>query len=339
MNSTSYRATIPSLPEDNSRPLWSVMIPTYNCANYLRETLASVLAQDPGADVMQIEVVDDCSTLDDPQAVVEELGQGRVNFYRQPQNLGYIQNFETCLKRSRGRLVHLLHGDDCVRGGFYRKLQRGFDENPQVGAAFCRHIEMDGNNHWQGFSNLEQGESGVLSNWLERIAVVNRLQPPSIAVRRDVYEKLGGFDRRICCCAEDWEMWVRISAHYLVWYEVEPLALYRVHSASLTGKCAQSGQNLRDLRKIIEIIQTYLPESLSDDFSSQARENWALYGIQYILPRMLESGDLVAAKNQLEEALKLKCSLNVTRKLGGVMAQYVKRLVKERLQAVISTQR
>ena len=42
-------------------PLWSVMIPTFHCARFLRQTLESVLSQDPGPDVMQIEVVDDCS--------------------------------------------------------------------------------------------------------------------------------------------------------------------------------------------------------------------------------------------------------------------------------------
>ncbi|HZY25562.1 MAG TPA: glycosyltransferase, partial [Bacteroidales bacterium] len=76
------------------------MIPTYNCAHYLRETIASVLAQDPGPEIMQIEVVDDHSTRDDPEVVVKELAGDRVGFYRQSQNVGYIKNFETCLQRS-----------------------------------------------------------------------------------------------------------------------------------------------------------------------------------------------------------------------------------------------
>ena len=175
-----YRATIEPVSEGQSRPLWSVMIPTYNCAHYLRETLVSVLAQDPGPDIMQIEVVDDCSTRDDPEKVVSEVGQNRVKFYRQPQNVGYIRNFETCLRRSRGRLVHLLHGDDYVRDGFYSRLQRAFHESPQIGAAYCRHIVADEQGHWQRISELEQPESGILINSLERIVVRNPIQTPSV---------------------------------------------------------------------------------------------------------------------------------------------------------------
>lgn len=85
------------------RPLLSVMIPTYNCTQYLREALVSVLAQDPGADRMQIEVVDDCSTDADVQAVVQEIGKGRVGYYRQERNVGSLRNFETCLNRSTGK--------------------------------------------------------------------------------------------------------------------------------------------------------------------------------------------------------------------------------------------
>src|SRR6516164_9197119 len=80
-------------PESTARPLWSVMIPTFNCASYLRQTLESVLTQDRGPEQMQIEVVDDCSTKDDPEAVVRRIGQGRVAFFRKPKNEGAIANF------------------------------------------------------------------------------------------------------------------------------------------------------------------------------------------------------------------------------------------------------
>jgi Glycosyl transferase family 2 len=309
-----FRAEISPVPDGIPRPFWSVMIPTYNCANYLRETLASVLAQDSWPEVMQIEVVDDHSTKDDPEAVVKELGQGRVSFYRQPENVGYIRNFETCLQRSRGQLIHLLHGDDCVRDGFYRKLQYGLKEHPEVGAAFCRYIYMDEQGHWTNISWLEQSESGILSNWLERIAVQQRIQPPSIVVRRSVYEKLGGFDSRICCCAEDWEMWFRIAAHYPVWYEVEPLALYRIQSKSLTGKCARTGQNIRDLRTIIDFSQSYLPQTIASQLANQARTNFARYYLDIFIPKIIAEGDLVTAEIQIKEILKLNFSFRTVKR-------------------------
>src|SRR5678815_5469359 len=142
-NETEHRARVLPVPEGTTRPLWSVMIPTYNCASYLRETLASVLAQDPGPERMQIEVVDDCSTKDDPQAVVREVGMGRVVFHRQRANVGHTQNFETCLQRSRGYLIHLLHGDDAVRPGFYATIEAIFAGHPEIGAAFSRNMFID----------------------------------------------------------------------------------------------------------------------------------------------------------------------------------------------------
>ena len=329
-----YRAVIQPVPDVKLRPVWSVMIPTYNCANYLRETLASVLAQDPGPEIMQIEVVDDRSTKDDPEAVVEELGKGRVSFYRQPQNQGYINNFNTCLQRSRGHFIHLLHGDDGVREGFYSQMQQAFQISPEIGAAFCRHIVMDENGHWQWFSALEQNQTSILNNWLEKIAVINRLQPPSMVVKREVYETLGGFDSRISCCAEDWEMWVRIAADYKVWYEVEPLALYRVHSKSLTGRCACSGQNVKDLRKIIEIIQSYLPNSIASKLSIEARENWGVYAIKYIAPQILNTGDIPATITQIKEALKCSNSPRIIKELFQMIWQNKKLLLFNSLPKV-----
>lgn len=322
------RANISAVPEGISRPLWSVMIPTYNCANYLRETLASVLVQDPGLDVMQIEVIDDRSTLDNPAAVVEELGQGRIGFYQQEKNVGHTKNFQTCLERSQGRLIHLLHGDDGVRNGFYRKMQKAFDQHPEIGAAFCRQIWMDEFSHWQHITELEETESGILSNWLERIAVKQRIQTPSIVVRREVYEHLGGFDRRLSW-SEDWEMWVRIAANYLVWYEVEPLALYRIHSNSSSGQKVRTGENMQDVRRAIAIFHDYLPEARANHLVRQSRATWALDAIRYTVPQLLAIGDVQAAIIQIQEALKCSCSYRVLKQLPRLTFQISKRWLKK----------
>ncbi len=86
--------TIKVLPitDDNGlRPIWSVMIPTYNCSIYLKQTIESVLNQDRGINNMEIWVVDDCS-IDNPEVVVEEFGKGRIKFFKQKQNVGQLNN-------------------------------------------------------------------------------------------------------------------------------------------------------------------------------------------------------------------------------------------------------
>ena len=329
-----YRGIIKPVQEEGPRPLWSVMIPAYNCAGYLRETLSSVLVQDPGPDLMQIEVVDDHSTEDDPAAVVDELGQGRVGFYRQAQNVGHTRNFETCLQRSRGKLIHLLHGDDYVLDGFYRRLQPAFEEHPEIGAAFCRHIYMDEHDHWLGFSGLEQQESGILIDWLERIAITQRIQTPSIVLRREVYENLGGFDHRLSW-AEDWEMWVRVAAHYQFWYEVQPSAAYRMHSASNTRKYVRTGENIRDIRRAINIIQGYLPKTRIDELSNLSREHWALYALD-LAEQMLAKGDTAGAFAQIKEAIKCRLSLKVAASALPLLPRTGRRWIRQTVRGRLS---
>jgi glycosyltransferase involved in cell wall biosynthesis len=325
----SYRFTVPPVSSGINRPMWSVMIPTHNCANYLRETLKSVLEQDPGSDVMQIEVVDDCSTQDDPKAVVEELGGDRVTFYRQPQNVGHTKNFQTCLEHAKGQFVHLLHGDDCVRPGFYQKIQHLFEANREIGAAFCRHIHMNEKGHWQYISPLEQPESGILPNWLDQIAVRQRIQTPSIVVRRDVYEQLGGFDTRLSW-AEDWEMWVRIAAHYQIGYEVQPLALYRQHSSSSSGRKLRTGKDIQDLRGAICLMKDYLPSDRAADLSNRALDNYARYALS-TATQFVNSGDLEAAFNQTREALKCNISFKTFWAASKLSARIFYKMVKSSL--------
>jgi glycosyltransferase involved in cell wall biosynthesis len=316
MNENLHRASIVPITDSAPRPLWSVMIPTYNCASYLRETLSTVLVQDPGAEFMQIEVVDDHSTLDNPEAIVSEIGGSRVNFFRQPQNVGYIRNFETCLQRSRGHLIHLLHGDDCVRNGFYHRMAMAFEKDPEIGAAFCRHIYMDEQGHWQSLSPLEQGYNGRLENWLEKISSGQRLATPSVVVRRDVYEKLEGFDRRMSCAGEDWEMWVRIATQFPVWFETEPLALYRTkRPGSLTQGVAHTNRLVRDMRVATDIIKSYLfnylPPGKAQASLEKARAMYALWALQ-TARQAYDVGDLRASLVSIWEAVQCDCSVRTT---------------------------
>ena len=324
-----HRALIPPVAGKTPRPLWAVMIPTYHCARYLRATLEHLLAQDLGPQLMQIEVVDDHSTADDPESVVAEVGQGRIGFYRQPHNVGHIANFTTCLRWSCGQLVHLLHGDDYVLPGFYDRLQCAFDQQPAIGAAFCRQIFMDMHGHWQAFSPLEEQTSGVLVDGLERLALEQRIMTPSVVVRRSVYEQLGSFDQRLVC-AEDWEMWVRIAAHYPIWYEVEPLAVYRMHDASNTGRHVRSGEDARYNCLAIDLFSAYLPPHRAASIVGQAKETYALSAL-HTANLLSSKRDWVAVWAQVREAWRCRCSWRI-------LAQTVRTLARgviNRLRPVI----
>lgn len=240
------------VPEGTQRPLWSVMIPTFNCASYLSQTLASVLAQDPGSELMQIEVVDDCSTKDDPEAVVRDLGGDRVIFHRKPENGGAIANFNTCIERSRGSLLHILHGDDWVQPGFYKTLEKQYELHPEMGLVASRSFYVD--------------EAGIIMSVTERISELEKpssdvssffyqtpIQTPGITARRSAYEKLGGFLPPLVHTA-DCEMWSRIIAACGGMILPQVLANYRCFSANDTGRLMRTGENVRDLMRLNELF-------------------------------------------------------------------------------------
>jgi GT2 family glycosyltransferase len=301
-DSHPFRGHIPLVGAGIERPLWSVMIPTYNCARFLEETLRSVLCQAPDALQMQIQVVDDHSLEDDPRDVVQRLAPSRVEFFRQPQNVGHSQNFDTCIRRARGHLVHILHGDDLVNPGFYQALQSAFEAHPEIGAAFCRVSVIDGQGDEQYVMPPFQAASGIIEDASRVMAVQQPVETPSIAVRRAVYERLGGFDNRLRFCGEDLEMWVRISAHYPIWYEAELLARYRTHGDSLSRRSFRTGQNIRDVRRAIDTFGEYLPRDEAREISSRARERVALWALA-IAEEARWKNDPVVLKAQVREAL------------------------------------
>lgn len=243
---------IEPVQEEVHRPLWSVMIPTFNCAKYLRQTLESVLAQDPGPEQMQIEVIDDCSTKDDPEAVVREVGQGRVQFFRKPKNGGAIANFNTCIERSRGHLVHILHGDDYVLPRFYEEILRLRSLAPAEAFFGTRYFAVDESGVIQGVSErvvaLEGGGKSA-----EGFYYSTATQFCGSVVSRRFFEEFGGFLSELVHTA-DCEMWTRAIS--LKGGSVSPqvLSCYRMFAENDTGRLMRTAENIRDGVRLNSIL-------------------------------------------------------------------------------------
>jgi glycosyltransferase involved in cell wall biosynthesis len=300
------------------RPRWSVMIPTYNCARYLEAALGSVLAQDPGPEAMQIEVVDDHSTADDPADVVARLGGGRVGFYRQPENVGVVANLNSCLQRSRGELVHLLHGDDLVLQDFYGTLDDRLREHPVAHAAYCRHVYVDERGRRLDVAPLEPASSGIVGEAARFLAAEQRIMTPCIVVRRSVYEQLGGFDDRLAC-AEDWEMWVRLATRFPVLFEERPLACYRLHDDSNTGRNASDGLDLDYTRRAIELFAQHFEPGERRAVRRTAFSRYATSGLERAR-RLASQGDPAAARAQLRIVWRLEKSPRTAARIARVAA-------------------
>ena len=282
----------PLIPEA-TRPFWSVMIPTYNArADYLEKTLKSVLQQDPGPAEMQIEVVDDCSPDGAPVELVRRIAGDRVTVHREPRNNGMAGTWNRCIERSRGEWVHILHSDDIVFPGFYDHLYRGISCNPDVGMAFCRFAISDANGHWKELGPLESSTSGVLGNWLERVATGYHIEPPAVVVKRATYEQLGGFRAELPAVL-DLEMWVRIAAHRPAYYEPKILACYRQHSNNASEMQLRTGLNMQDMARAIKIWKDYLPANSGARLERKGRRYWG--GIALMHAQNFFSDDNLAA--------------------------------------------
>lgn len=292
------------IPSNVERPLWSVMIPTYNPKDYIFEAIESVLVQFPEDGSMQIEVVDDCSGKVDIPKILEKIGDKRISYYRNPRNVGHSFNFTEAVRRSRGLLVHLLHDDDLVRPGFYKKFEEILETYSEVGAAYCRQEYIDDYGNTMFFSEPDKEETGILDNALIKLAERQRIQYCSMVVRRSTYEKVGGFVMKNIGC-EDWEMWVRIASQFPVAYEPEALAKYRIHTTSMTLNDMRTGQDMRFLREAAEIFTKYLPEDKREEVTETRNRHYGRYSFGNVEKLKNQYNDEKSAAAQLTETMKL----------------------------------
>ena len=151
-----------------------------------------------------------------------------------------------------------------------------FRDYPEAGVACTAFWYVDENDKFLYPNDKISSERGILNNWLDTIAKGQKLQPPAVVVKREVYEKLGSLFN--VHYSEDWEMWVRIAAHYSFAFIPLKLANYRVHdNENITSLYFQSGQHIKDISKTINTIQNYLPENKRKQLKKTAKKKWSVY--------------------------------------------------------------
>jgi glycosyltransferase involved in cell wall biosynthesis len=237
------------------RPFWSVVIPTLERPTMLREALASVLAQDPGPEHMEILVHEDFGE-ESAGAVVTEF-DGRVRHLRAPRRLGQIANVNAAIAATRGAWIHLLHDDDWVAPGFYDGFRRLLaDQDEAIGGGLCGQINVTPSGERIALDPVWD-KAGPLLGLTERLIRANPISPVALVVRRAAHERIGLY-REDLRFTSDWEFMVRLSAAYHLVVLPERLAFYREHEASVTG----SRRWVDQAREIDGLVDEFAARSL-----------------------------------------------------------------------------
>ena len=117
--------------------LVSVLIPTYNRADMISETLNSALSQTYSN--LEVIVCDNAST-DATIAIVEEFARrdSRVKLFKNETNLGPVLNWKACLDRASGQYVKVLWSDDLMLPDFLERTLELFREDNNLAFVFTK---------------------------------------------------------------------------------------------------------------------------------------------------------------------------------------------------------
>lgn len=225
--------------EMNCLPLVSVIMPAYNAAPYIRESVASVLDQQHQN--LELIIIDDGST--DGTADLIKGIDPRITVLSQ-ENSGPAAARNLGLSKARGEFIAFLDADDLWTPDKLTLQLSFFKENPEFGVVFGGFLRWiareDG-----GFDRPPEPEGvhrpadAVISSqtgWIyvpllydSIVCIITAL------VRREALDTVGGFDPAFVT-GEDYNLWLRISRQWQAAKLARTLAYYRIHRSSTTHK-------------------------------------------------------------------------------------------------------
>lgn len=191
------------MPAD--QPTATCVIPCYNHGRFVADAVASCLAQaDAAVDVV---LVDDGSDDGHTPGACDALAGPRVRVVRQ-QNAGLPAARNAGAALARGEFLVFLDADDWIEPAFVAILARELrdaahaDEHADLSHAYCQ----------ERLTDRGAGVVWRVPDWDLPLLLLTNLHPVTTLLRRDRFEAVGGFDRRMDKGYEDWDLWLRLAA-------------------------------------------------------------------------------------------------------------------------------
>lgn len=193
---------------NNSQPIISVIIPTYNRGHLIERSIHSVLSQTYRD--FELIIVDDGST-DNTAEIIRSYNDDRVRYIRHDTNMGVAVARNTGIKAALHDYIAFQDSDDQWFTDKLAKQIAAFDEaGPEVGVVYSGVWYIEGARKRYVAYPDSRNKDGDLHKSLLKLGYICFM---ASVIRKECFERAGLFDETLPA-SEDWEMWIRISRHY-----------------------------------------------------------------------------------------------------------------------------
>ncbi|MFI6865287.1 glycosyltransferase family 2 protein [Nocardia sp. NPDC050406] len=232
-------------------PAFSFLTTAYKTEDYLRDTIDSVVAQTiPDWELIVVDngMSDEIADIVHGYAAEDE----RIRLVRQ-ENKGYDGGVMAASAHSTGRYIVVLDSDDQVMPTFCEEIRRVFDADPGIDAVGCDAFRFDDSGAdlpvgYYRSTNVKQRPNPAKR--LTLTDLLSGLMPYyTAAVRREVWEAVGGYDRGGEELHESVAIWIRMVGSYDIRVLPQRLARFRLRSDSLTRDPAKVEAFMAELER------------------------------------------------------------------------------------------
>lgn len=213
-------------------PAVSVIIPTYNRANYLKKSIQSVISQT--IKDIEIIIINNYST-DNTLEVISSFYDQRIKIINFKNGGVIARSRNQGMVQSTGKYIAFLDDDDIWCQDKLELQIEYLESHPEFGAVYSNAIIIDEKDNRKGFL-LDRGRAKE-GNVFQNLLGGNFITILTVLIRREIVDSIGLFNEDSSLIAvEDYEYWMRIALKFEFGYIGKPLALYRIHSTSMSKR-------------------------------------------------------------------------------------------------------